>query len=254
MGKLKDLASVKSTNASNFAYLPPDTAFDAMRVLVKPQLDYSSEPPASVSLDILGAVLRGLRRATPLGRIVVVDGITSDKGVEAVFEELGIISLLDREMRITDADNLIMHEYPNLLAEPMIYESMTASEYIKDYDCVISLGAFKSTTQNDKVEISASLKNLMSIFPQEKYQDDFASANIDDLLTDIYFTVGHHIDGAVIDLSQKYVGEDNVAHAVGRVVWGDDLLAVDEVACQFADEPVPDYIETIRKRRKTLAR
>ena len=252
MGKLKDLASVKSTNASNFAYLPPDSAFDAMRILVKPHLDYSSENPARVSLDILGAVLRGLRRATPLGRIVVMDGIIDEKGVEAVFEELGIISLLDKEMRITDSDNLIMLNYPNRLSDPIIYPSMTASGYIREYDCVISLGAFKRTTQNDKVEISASLHNLMGIFPQEKYQADFASANIDDLLTDIYFTIGHHIDGAVIDLSQKYLGDDNTAYPVGRVVWGDDLLAVDEVACQLADEPVPDYIENIRKRRKTL--
>lgn len=260
MGKLKDLASVKSTNASSFAYLPPNAAFDAMRILVKPNLGYLAKPPATVSLDVLGAVLRGLRRASPMGRIVVIEGVTSDKGVQAVFDELGVLSLLDREMRITDTDNLIMHEYPNVLTEPIHYTSMTASEYIKDYDCVISVGAFKRTVQDDTVQISASIKNLMGIFPRQKYQQEFQHANIDELLTDIYFTVGHHFDGAVVDLTQKYISddarsdrEDDVAYPVGKVVWGDDLLAVDEVACQLADEPIPAYIAEIRKHRKTLS-
>lgn len=260
MGKLKDLASVKSTNASSFAYLPPDSAFDAMRILVKPNLGYAAKPPATVSLHVLDAVLRGLRRASPMGRIVVIEGITSDEGANTVFDELGVIPLLDKEMRITDSDNLIMHEYPNLLPQPLRYASMTASEYIKDYDCVISVGAFKRTIRDGAVQISASLKNIMGIFPRQIYQQDFQQANIDDLLTDIYFTVGHHFDGAVVDLTEKYVSEDsrsdredNVAYPVGKVVWGDDLLAVDEVACQFANEPIPSYIEDIRQRRKDLA-
>lgn len=234
MGKLKDLASVKSTNASSFAYLPPDSAFDAMRILVKADLK-------RVSSGVLGAVLRGLRRASPMGRIVVIDAVSPDKEAQVEFEKLGVMSLLDREMRITDTDNLIMHEYPNRLIESLNYSSMTASEYIKDYDCVISLSAFVKE-DDENAQILATLGNLIGIFPQRKYQQAFEQIKIDDLLTDIYFTIGQYIDGAVLDHSQ----------AIGKVIWGDDLLAVDEVACQLAEEPVPDYIADIRQRRKAI--
>ncbi|MEO1291175.1 MAG: DUF362 domain-containing protein, partial [Chloroflexota bacterium] len=142
MGKLKDLASVKSTNAESFAYLPPDTAFDAMRILVKPHLGYLAQPPATVSMNVLGAVLRGLRRASPLGRIVIMEGVNVDRPAREVFHQLGVTQLLDHEMRLTDTDNLVMFDYANTSPVPKLYETMTASEYIKDYDCVVSIGAF----------------------------------------------------------------------------------------------------------------
>lgn len=266
MGKLKDLAMVQSATPDAFAYFPPDTAFDAARILVKPNLGYPVAPPATVSMPVLKAVLKGLRRASPLGRIVIMEGVTSDVSAEDIFEQLGVTKLLDREMRLTSAEDLIMHDYPNLLPEPVKYTHMTAPEYIKDYDCVISVGAFKRTMLHDKPLISASLKNLYGVFPREKYYSRSKKSrgqlhlpSVDDILKDVYFTVGHHFDGAVVDLTEKYVSPDwrpdrvrDVAQPVGKVVWGDDLLAVDEVACQLADEPVPNYINEIRKLRKTL--
>lgn len=243
MGKLKDLAMVKSASASNFAYLPPDAAFDAMRILVKPYLALAGKPSAKVSLSVLDAVLRGLRRASPMGRIVVIDTVVSDKSTDDVFEEQGLSELLDREMRLTDSSNLINHPYKNRLPDPYHYSFMEASEYIKDYDCVISLGAFAGNSGDGKTGVQAALHNLISIFPRDIYGDDFEKLDVDGLHKDVYFTIGHYFHGAVVDFSET---------SAGKVVWGDDLLAVDEVACQIAGETIPDIIKDIRQLRKQL--
>lgn len=39
---------------------------------------------------------------------------------------------------------------------------------------------------------------------------------------------------------------------IGQVVWGDDMLMVDETACKLAGEPVPEYIHAIRDLRAQL--
>lgn len=266
MGKLADLALVKTASVDSFVYTPPDVAFNAAQILVKPNLGYPVRPPATVSLPVLAAVLRGLRRASPVGRIVIMEGVTGDYDPLDVFARLGVPDLLDEEMRIGSAEDTRMIDYPNLLPEPVKYASMTAPGYIRGFDCVISVGAFKRTVLNDQVLISASLKNLVGFFPRDIYHGRNPHArgalhtpSISEVLTDVYFTIGHHVDGAVVDLTHKYVSPDwrpdrvrGVAEPVGKVVWGDDLLAVDETACRLAGEAVPDYIPAIRALRKQV--
>lgn len=242
MGKLKDLAMVKSGNASNFAYLPPDAAFDAGLILLKPAFGHNTLSSSGVSLHVLDAVLRGLRRASPLGRIVVIEGISADKDVAQIFDDIGVVELLDKEMRITDSDNLIMQRYPNLLPEPLKFSSMMATGYIKAYDCVISLA---SAGDN----FAPSLQNIPGVFPQRQYEEAFQETALNDLLIDSYFTIGHYFHGFIVDASEP--AEDELIS--GKVIWGDDALAVDEVACQMMGNPAPDVIATIRQLRKELS-
>lgn len=266
MGKLADLASVSTADAESFVYMPPPQAFAATRILVKPNLGYPVGPPATVSIHVLDKVLRGLRRANPNARILVIEGTTSSATAEEVFEKHGIYDLLDDNMRAADAEDLLMTEYPNLLENPVKYAQMTAPGYIGEYDCVISLGAFKRTMLNGQPLISASLKNLYGLFPREIYHARSSKSrgqlhrpSVPEILKDVYFTVGHLFHGAVVDLTEKYVSPDwkpdrvrDVAEPVGKIVWGDDLLAVDEVACRTAGEPIAEYIEPIRKLRADL--
>lgn len=266
MGKLQDLAAVKSSNSESFVYTPPDSAFGAARILVKPNLGYPVGPPATISMAVLGAVLRGLRRASPLGRILIVEGVCSTATTAEIFQQRGLYEMLDGEMRTADADALIMKAYPNLLPEPVKYATMTAPEYIEAFDCVISVGAFKRTTLNGEHLISASLKNLYGFFPRAVYMSRSPKSrgqlhrpSVPEVLKDIYFTIGHHVDGAVVDLTEKYISPDwkpdrvrDVAHPVGKVVWGDDMLAVDEMACKIAGEAVASYIAPIRALRKQV--
>jgi len=266
MGKLADLASVSTADAQSFVYMPPLQAFDATRILVKPNLGYPVGPPATVSTAVLDKVLRGLRRANPNARILVVEGVCSSATAAEIFEKHGVYDLLDDNMRATDAEDLLMEDYPNLLENPVKYTQMTAPGYIGQYDCVISLGAFKRTLLKGEPLISASLKNLYGLFPREVYRARSPNSrgqlhrpSVPEILKDIYFTVGHLFHGAVVDLTEKYVSPDwkpdrvrGVAEPVGKIVWGDDLLAVDEVACRIAGEPAASYIEPIRKLRADL--
>jgi uncharacterized protein (DUF362 family) len=264
VGKLADLAAVSSSKATSFVYVPPPAAFDATRILVKPDLGYLAAAPVTVSIPILDKVLRGLRRANPHARIVVIEGSTSDASMEEIYRQHGIFDLLDDNMRIGDAEDLIMAEYPNLLENPVRFETMTAPAYVREYDCCISVAAFKRTIAHDEPLISASLKNLYSLFPRAQYRGSSPYArgelhrpSVPEVLRDIYFTVGHYFDGAVVDLTEKYVSDDGRPDQgqtvpVGQVVWGNDLLAVDEVACRIAGEPTASYIEPIRALRKTM--
>jgi hypothetical protein len=268
MGKLASLAAVRTARTESFVYTPPDAAFGAARILVKPAMGYPKPPPATVSLPVLQKVLTGLRRAAPHARIVVMEGTTSDLTALETFEKLGVTDMIEDmdEVVLADAEDLLLAEYPNISPEPVKYDEMIAPQYIGEFDCVISVGAFKRTRLDDTPLISASLKNLYGVFPREHYHSRSEKARgqlhqpgVPQVLRDVYFCVGHLFDGAVVDLTQKYTSPDwrpdrvrDVAHDVGKVIWGDDLLAVDEAACRLADEAVPDYINAIRQLREKL--
>lgn len=264
MGKLADLAAVSSSKTESFVYVPPAAAFGAVRILVKPNLGYPEGAPVTVSIGVLDSVLRGLRRANPHARIVVIEGSCSSASMHEIYEQHGVYDLLDDDMRAGDAEDLIMAEYPNLLENPVRFGSMIAPAYIREYDCRISVAAFKRTILNDESLISASLKNLYGLFPREHYRGrsphkrgQLHHPAVAEVLKDVYFTIGHYFDGAVVDLTEKHTSDDHQpdrgeAVPVGQVVWGDDLLAVDEVACRLAGEPLASYIEPIRKLRKAI--
>ncbi|GAB4527413.1 MAG: DUF362 domain-containing protein [Anaerolineae bacterium] len=245
MGKLADLLSIKTANVESFVYTPPAAAFGATRILVKPQLGLPDAPPATVSTPVLHAVLRGLRRANPPARIVVADSAASATSIREIFEQRQIADLLDDNMRMGDLEELTMTTYLNTLPKSVSYATMTAPAYLSEYDCVISLAALH---ESDTGQVNASLHNLLSVFPRSAYPGDIpqtrrlsaeAAAN-PAILQDVYFTVGHFFAGAIVALPDK-------------VIWGDDLLAVDEAACKLAGVPRPDYIDAIRTLRTHLS-
>lgn len=258
MSKLANLASIKTARPDHFAYTPHDAAYGAGRILVKPLLGYTVKPPATVSMGVLGAVLRGLRRAAPSSRILIVESMANDKNAIEVFEYHGISSIVDDEMRAADMTHLLTRDYANHLPNP-IFSTLTAPEYLDEFDCVIGVAPFKKTVVQGQPLISASLTSLIGFFPNA-LQEQLRQMPLAAALTEIYFTIGQYINGAVVDLTAKYVSPDaredrsrNVAVPVGQVVWGDDLLAVDEAACRIAGEPVPDYMKTIQALRKTIS-
>jgi hypothetical protein len=259
MGKLKGLAAVKSTAAASFAYLPPDKAIDANLILIVADIAYPLPHPVTVSQSVLGAVLRGLRRASPTGRIVLVGGIAVEDPVQAVFSELGIPEMLDREMRYADTEELLDDKFSNKLEKPFKFTELVAPAYLHSYDCVINISTLKRTNQI----AGASLLNLFSLLPRriysrqsEQVRGQLYEPNVVDNLKDVYFTLGEHIDGVVIDLTKKYFSEDaRFNHAdrgqvVGQVLWGEDMLMLDEAAFRVAGEEVPSYIEEIRELNK----
>ncbi|MDQ7026709.1 MAG: hypothetical protein Q9P01_01560 [Anaerolineae bacterium] len=225
MGKFKNLASIKTADSQSFGYTPPDAAFGALLTLIK--IDVKT-----VRLAIFGAVLRGLRRANPLGRLVIIDRFASREE----FVASGIIDFMDDEMRATTITNLIMQNYRNLSPQPQRYATLTAPSYLGEYECVISVGGL--------TEKGASLANLTNVFVEGRMKADDESERIEieqvDELADVYFSVGHFVHGAVVDLGESH----------DKVIWGDDLLAVDETAYRMADKSIPAYLDTIRKLKQ----
>lgn len=252
------------TETKAFTYRPPQAAVNASRILVKPNLGYPVGPPATVSRAVLQTVLEGLRQASPQAEILIVEGVCSKVSFADIMGKLGVYALLDDGMRVLDADSLNLVEYPNLASQPVRFSSMWAPELLQQVDCRISVGAFKRTTLKGRSLISASLKNLYGLFPRSRYKARSASSrgqlhrpSVPEVLQDVYFTIGHLFDGAVVDCDQKFVSRDwrpdrGDGIAINRVIWGADLLAVDQQACETAGEAIADYLTPLHEKRQQV--
>jgi hypothetical protein len=148
---------VSSASAGSFVYLPPDAAFGAARTLVV----------TTASQSTLRAILRGLRRATPVGRIVVIA------------EPDSVADLLDREMRAAPLSEFIMADY----------DGLSAPAYFADYDCCIVAG---TADGDDDSPALAALVTAVSA-PADVTGDQVAAA------------LAPHIAGAVVEIPGERV-------------------------------------------------
>jgi hypothetical protein len=208
----KRFATVNSAAVESFAYTPPEQAYNAARILVKPNLAPRPEAPGVVSAAVLGSVLRGLRRAAPVGRIVIVESGFQAQSAADLFEALKIQPLLDQEMRLADVAQMVMSEYP------ASETPFTAPEAIADYDCLISVATLEMTPF-----VSGSLHNWIGFLPSSSA--DHMSLATPRGLRRLSEAFGAHIDGGVI-----VVGK--------RVLWSDDITALDKEACRLAGVPM----------------
>lgn len=252
-------------DSDRFTYQPPAAAIAAQAIVVKPNLGYPVGPPVTVSKAVLAEVLRSLRQHSPTADIFILEGVCSPVSLEAIAARHGIYDLLDERTYLVNADTLPLKEYPNRVPDPVRFSSMWAPALLQDADCCISLGTFKRTVLNGKPLISASLKNLYGLFPRDRYKARSAHSrgqlhrpSVPKVLQDVYGCVGQFFQGAIVDGSQRYISPDwkpdRVRGAVpfGKVIYGEDMLAVDRATCLAADETVPDYIEAIAQQRNHL--
>jgi Domain of unknown function (DUF362) len=261
-GSAERSSAVTQVATKSFVYQPPIAALNAGRILVKPNLGYPVASPVTVSLGVLGEVLRALRKASPQGEILIVEGVCSPVSLAEIAGKHGVYGLLDEGMRLVDADELAIGEYGNLSPQPVRFKSMWAPELLREVDCRISVGAFKRTILKDEALISASLKNLYGLFPRTKYKarsphsrGQLHRPSVPLVLQDVYFCIGHLFDGAVVDADQRFVSRDwkpdkGEAIGFGQVFFGEDLVRVDRVACEAAGEGLPSYLAAIERWRE----
>lgn len=252
---------IQISSTLDFVYEPPTVARGAKRILVKPNLGYPEPHPVTVSPLVLGQVLRGLRRVAPEAEIVIVEGVCSAVSLSEIVQIHGIVDWLDDGMIILDADTLPLVEYLNRSSTPVRFKTMVAPEILQKVDCRISVGTLKRTHLKGEPLISASLKNLYGLFPRAKYKARSPNSrgqlhrpSVPAVLQDVYGCIGHWFDGAIVDATQKYFSPDwkpnkGVSINCDRVIWGDDLLAVDRRACQVCEEPIPNYLDAIKQLR-----
>ncbi len=138
---------------------------------------------------------------------------------------------------------------------------MWAPALLQEVDCRISVSAFKKTNLKGRDLISATLKNLYGLFPRAKYKARSLNSrgqlhrpSVPLVLQDVYFTIGRLFEGGVVDCDRKFVSHDykpdkGDSFDIGQVIWGDDLLAVDSVACKVGGELEAAYLEPISQLR-----
>ena len=253
--------SVEMGTAESFVYQPPDRAAGAKRILVKPNLGYPVRPPVTVSRGVLARVLNALRELNPTAEILVVEGVCSAVSLHEIIHRNGLSDLFTDRIKLLDADQLPVIEYPNLSPQPVRFPSMYAPAIIREVDCRISIGALKRTHLKGEPLISASLKNLYGLFPRSKYKARSPNSrgqlhrpSVPLVLQDVYFCIGHLFDGAVVDGDRKFISRDwkpdkGKSIELGKVFWGDDLISVDREACRIAEEPMPGYLDRIDQLR-----
>ena len=253
-----------TSTTKSFVYQPPASAHNAKHILVKPNLGYPVGAPVTVSMDVLGKVLRSLRQASPNAKISIVEGVCSPVSLHDIASKNGLYALLDEGMELLDADTLPLVEYPNLSPTPIRFQTMWAPELLQQVDCRITLGTFKRTILKDKPLISASLKNLYGLFPRSKYharslnsRGQLHQPSVPKILQDVYFCVGHLFDGAVIDANLRLISPDwkpdrGQTIEFGKIFAGVDPVTVDRSACIVTGEPIPDYLDAIEKLRSIL--
>lgn len=229
MGKRSHLAAVKSTRRQTFVYTPPAAAFDAARILLKVSL---GDTRTAVAPDVLAVVLRGLRRANPGARILIMEGARPPAAMQDVFAAAGLIDGIDDNTRLADVNDpqMPLVEYTNSAPDPSRFPALLAPPMIADYECAVCVAAL------DAADGAAGLHSLLSLLPRAEYPEGSS-------LRVLYFTIGQHFHGSVVSTP----GDD------GHVVWGDDLLAVDEAACRLAGCATPDYLPAIRAVREAIA-
>lgn len=257
--------TVHTSKSEAFVYHPPDYARSARQILIKPNIGYPAGPPATVSMEVLGKVIQGLKQANPQVRILIVEGVCSKTSFTTIMAKNGVHSLLTEGVELLDADTLEITEYPNRSANPVRFSSMWAPKLLQEVDWCLSVSAFKRTLLKGEPLISASLKNLYGLFPRAKYKARSSSSrgqlhrpSVPLVLKDVYYTIGHFFKGAVVDCTQKFVSHDwkpdrGESVPIGQVIWGDDLLVVDRMACEVGWEAVPSYIAELERQVTQIA-
>ena len=249
---------------ADFIYSPPAAAKGAARILVKPNLGYPVGPPATVSMKVLAKVIEGLQAISPDAEILIVEGVCSKLPLSEIAEKNGLTALLSDQVQLLDADKLPCVPYKNLSPQPVRFKEMMAPKLLQEVDCRISVGAFKKTHLKGEPLISASLKNLYGLFPRAKYKARSPNSrgqlhrpSVPLVLQDVYFSVGRLFDGAVVDCDRKFVSRDwkpdwGKPIEIGKVIWGESLLAVDRLACEIGKETEAGYLEIIEKLHTNL--
>jgi hypothetical protein len=258
------MSDISTVPTATFSYQPPASADNARHILIKPNLGYPVAAPVTVSMGVLANVLRSLRQASPNAQISIVEGVCSPVSLHDIASKHGLYWLLDDGMELLDADTLPLVEYPNLSPAPVRFKTMWAPALLQQVDCRITVGTFKRTILKDKPLISASLKNLYGLFPRSQYharslnsRGQLHQPSVPKILQDVYFSIGHLFDGAVIDADLRLISPDwkpdrGQTIKFGKIFSGTDPISVDRAACIATGESIPDYLNEIDSLRTKL--
>lgn len=174
------MASVtKTAQASAFAYTPPESIYNAVRVLV------TTAP--SVDVEVLRIVLRGIWRMTPHTRVLV----TPTPGLAEW--------MLGGNMTIVDLDLLPLRPYPSRVEG---LPTVMASHLINDCGGCIHVASVTAETLTDIPPSLAGLRALCA--------SGLAELSDTDALTAAYFALRDQFAGSVVDTGEQVTWCDDL--------------------------------------------
>lgn len=234
MSKWASLPTMKQAPLASFVFFPPDQALKAARIMVLANLGFAVGAPAALNWGTLAAVLRGLRRASPRARILLVDRICPSSAAENIFERIGLGAALDEEMRAVSSDILLRRDYANPLAKPLHHALFSAPTALAEFDCVVNVAVYDPTAAGQGC-IAALAHVLPCDFPLQL-------PDTPQRYHDLYFTFAACVQANVLEVR---VSRDDT-----RVLSSTDMLALDESAARLTGHAAPDYIEAIRHTQR----
>jgi uncharacterized protein (DUF362 family) len=255
-----DSIQVQPSDAPAFAF--PLTVLAAKRVLIKPNVGYAAKPPAIVRIALVRAVVEQLLALDPDKRIDIVEGVCTKIAAAQVFGATGLAAMANDRVRVIDAESLPLATYASTVRKANRFQSFEAPALLDQVDACISIAPFKRTLLNGRVLHSATIKNLYGLLPRAVYHARSPHArgklhlpNVHAVIADVYHALGARFDFGIVDLHEKFVSADwqpdrGRAVAVGKVVSGSSLLAVDLRACAVADETPCDYLQALQRAQQ----
>ncbi len=253
---------VYCADVDSFQYSPPESARTARRILIKPNWGYPCPHPVTVGLPVLKAVIAGIRAVNPAAEILLVEGVCDKLPALEIARKLGLAELEASGAVFYDADALPCVAYPNTAPSPQRFAELYAPALLREVDCRISVSALKKTMLKEKVLMSGPIKNLYGLLPRARYharspysRGQLHRPDVQQIIADVYWTLGILFDGAVVDATEKFISRDwepdkGAAVPCGKVLYGGDLLRVDRAACDLANEGLPAYLDYIEAMRR----
>ena len=198
--------------AANFIFEPPVEVAFARRILIKPSAGRSKPYPITTSRETLAAVIAGIRRVSAAD-ILLLEGSAGDEIVHSIYKELGYDF---PHTMMLDVDQCVPVAVENPLAKPFVLTTFWIPNVILSCDFLITIAPFKVVAGQG----SFSIRNLLSLLPASKYQQEVKGfrgveqlLGIDNTIADLYFTLP--FDLGIIDGRQKFISAKD--HFQGKV-------------------------------------
>jgi len=233
---------------SGFVFTPPPQLSWARRVLIKPCAGTSLVYPVTTSAQVLGAVIKGIRRVSNAD-ILIADGTPTGESIYPIYQALGYNF---HHVLMLDIRDSIFVEVENPLTQFYAVESFWVPNVVLRSDCLISVSPFAVCGDSGRFSIA----NLLSLLPVNKYKKGKSTGwralydlGIEKVLADLYFTLP--FDMGVVEARHKLFYTDDPAEGrtehYGKILVGEPH-AIDLEASQIAGVGT-EHLKLINKGR-----
>jgi len=216
---------------ADFVFKAPTAIARARRVLIKPSACYPVPYPATTSRDILSVIIDGIRRVSDAD-ILLLEGTPDGSPIYPVYQALGYN--FPRVLTL-DVKDSIWVEVDNPISKPLAVPTFWVPNVILSSDYLITVAPLKVLAGKAYL----SVLGLLSTLPSTKYSSqqrkgwgELYSRGIDQVITDLYFTLP--FDLGIVEASQKFTSSGDPTRGkieeLGKIFIGEPYEVDREVS------------------------